>query len=247
MRSTDFLFGNRTEVDTADRSIGQDFGKEAAPFENRRTGVPVKATHWSGCNRLRADTCLTIGRVRVESQAHQLEVLFARRSLQLLEQVQLVQFHIHEVPLRLVHTCHQRRLCHIRVDNLNHQAFGTHQLVLVGTTLLTVLLPLSLATLILLVPTFYIGHDMLYRLVYTTLTGTRSCHQAVHQRRLVFHIVRVTKTYFFQVSGQWWKYGVSHSCLIDFRCLRDEQLNQLRLLFRHFGRCGGSGCQMLDV
>ena len=161
-------------------------------------------------------------------------MLLAGLSSQLLEEVELVQLHIDEVPFGLVHTCHQRGLGHVGVDDLYDQPLWPHHLVLVVSAPVVLLLPLRLAMPVLLIAPFNVGHDAPDGIVDAALSGTRARHQAVHQRRLVLHVVGVGKAHAAQMRSQRREDGVGHSRLVDIGRFRGQQLNQLGQLSRHF-------------
>ena len=72
---------NRAEIDAAYRSVGQYVAEVPLTLLNRRTRVPIEPTARTGCHRLRTDTRLTVLRIGVEGEAHQLEVLLTPSKL----------------------------------------------------------------------------------------------------------------------------------------------------------------------
>ena len=130
----------------------------------------------------------------------------------------------------LIKSCYECRIGHVTVNLLNDQPFRAVWLVLIGTLRVTLLLVLILAPLIHGIPFADVSHDVVDRLVNTTLTRSRLCNQTTHQRGLVLDIIGVFEPGVIKMSAQGWEYRISHSGLIDARGARGEQSDQLRQL-----------------
>ena len=137
---------------------------------------------------------------------------------------------------------------------LNDQAFRTLRLVLVGTLGVHLLLPLGLALLVDGVALSDVGHDVVDGLVDATLTRARLCHQTVHQRRLVLHIVRVLEGGLIEVCAQRGEDTAGHSGLVGARHLGGEQTDELGQMLAELRRLGSIevevvrlGCLVLGV
>ena len=234
---SDFAPGNGAEVDARDGTVGQHVLKVALPLLDSRCGVPVEAYRHLLRHRLRAHACLSVTVAGVEREAHDLKLMIAATvALQGVELVNLVHLYVEEVLVGLSHALHEGSIGHVGVNLLDNQALGTLGLVLVGALRVHLLLPSLLALQVLSVTAADVGHDAVDGFRDTILTGSRSRHQAVHQRGLVLHVVDIAEARLVQMGTERGEYRVSHSRTVDVGRVLQQQLDQRRQPLRHLRR-----------
>ena len=168
----DLTLRNGTEIDSLHRAILNDRLEIHLHLMLCGTGIPVEA-HADGLRyRLRTHTRLTVTVVGVERQTHQ-HVLMTGLAVALegVEHLNFVHLHIKEMPFGFIQTGDQGGIGHIAVNLLNNQAFGSGGLVLVGALRVALVLIVLLTFLVQGIALADISHDVVDRLVDTTLAG----------------------------------------------------------------------------
>ena len=147
-------------------------------------------------------------------------------SAQGVELVNLVQLRVEEVPVGLSHAHHEGRVRHVRVNLLDDQAFGSLALVLVRSFRSHLVLPLPLTSEVVLVAAADVGHDAVDGFRNTVLARACACHEDIHQRGFVLHVVDVFKPYAMQVCAQRGEDGMRYGGFIDIGRAAHEELYQ---------------------
>ncbi|EJX00587.1 hypothetical protein EVA_11305 [gut metagenome] len=118
---SDFALGNGAEVDTRQRSVRQHPAEILLALEDGGRRIPVEPHAHLLRDRCRTHTRLAVAVARVERQTHNLKLLPAARTApERVKLVNLVQLRIEEMPVRLRHAHHKRRIRHVRINLLNH-------------------------------------------------------------------------------------------------------------------------------
>ena len=153
--------------------------------------------------------------------------------------VQLVHLGIEETPVGLTEAEYKSRIRTVGIHLLHHQPGGTLALVLVGTLGLRLVLPLLLAAQAFGIAGTDVRHDAVDGFADAVLPRSRRCHQHVHQRGLVLHIVDVAEGDLPQMGRQCREDGTRHSIPVDFGHLGQKQLDEWRQLGGQSGRLVG--------
>ena len=130
-------------------------------------------------------------------------------------------------------THHEGRIGHIGINLLDNQILRTFALILIGTLTHHLLFPFLLTLQVFGISFTDVLHDEIDRFLHTTFTCTGACKQTGHQGSFVLHVVDISEFRSPEMGSQRRENGASHSRLIDFRSLGNQQLHQLRQLLRH--------------
>ena len=119
------------------------------------------------------------------------------------------------------------------INLLDNQVFSAFALILIGTLAHHFILPFLLTLQVFGISFTDILHNEIDRFLYTTFTCTCACKQHTRQGSFVLHVIDISESGSSEMGSQRRKNGASHSRLIDFRSLENQQLHQLQQLLRH--------------
>ena len=132
-------------------------------------------------------------------------------------------------------SCHLAALTAVlgSINLLDNQIFRAFALILIGTLAHHFILPFLLTLQVFGISFTDILHNEIDRFLYTTFTCTCACKQHTRQGSFELYVIDISESSSSEMGNQRRKNGASHSRLIDFRSLENQQLHQLQQLLRH--------------